>query len=385
MRMGCDAALVPCGGYGEQQVRRALEQALGLTGGLSFVRPGMTVALKVNLVSAMQPERAATVHPELVCALVRMLRARGANVVIGDSPGGLYTPAHLRRVYDLCGMRQAEALGAQLNEDVTRTEADHPGAVQARHFPFTAWLGRADAVIGVSKLKSHGMMGMTNAVKNFFGVIPGTIKPEYHYRYPRAEDFADVLVDLCEYCRPSLCVCDAVVGMEGNGPTQGTPRHIGCIAAARSAHALDLACAALIGLRAQDVPTLAAAVRRGLCPAEASALQLAGEARTLRVPGFRTAPAQRRMHFHLAGSGPAGRALDGIVGGVLTPRPVLRRSACVGCAACANICPAKAITMKNGRPVICRSRCIRCFCCQEFCPAGAMRVGRKLLPRLLGK
>ena len=48
------------------------------------------------------------------------------------------------------------------------------------------------------------------------------MKPEYHYKYPKAADFADMLVDLCEYCKPRLCICDAVVGMEGNGPTQGS-------------------------------------------------------------------------------------------------------------------------------------------------------------------
>ena len=50
------------------------------------------------------------------------------------------------------------------------------------------------------------------------------MKPEFHYKYPRAEDFANVLVDLYEYSKPRLCICDAVIGMEGNGPTQGSPR-----------------------------------------------------------------------------------------------------------------------------------------------------------------
>ena len=180
------------------------------------------VALKLNLVSAMKPEQAATVHPAVVCALVRMLTARGAHVILGDSPGGLYTSAHLQRVYDATGLRAAEALGAELNEDFSVCTVSYPEALQARSFTMTAYLQQADAIIDVCKLKTHGMMGMTNAVKNFFGIIPGTMKPEYHYKYPKVSDFADMLVDLCEYCRPRLCICDAVVGMEGNGPTQGS-------------------------------------------------------------------------------------------------------------------------------------------------------------------
>ena len=60
------------------------------------------------------------------------------------------------------------------------------------------------------------------------------MKPEYHYKYPKIEDFADMIVDLCEYFKPCLCLCDAVVGMEGNGPTQGTPRAIGAMRVGRT-------------------------------------------------------------------------------------------------------------------------------------------------------
>ena len=77
-----------------------------------------------------------------------------------------------------------EALGAELNADFSVCPVSYPEAAQARSFTMTAYLKQADAIIDVCKLKTHGMMGMTNAVKNFFGIIPGTMKPEYHYKYP---------------------------------------------------------------------------------------------------------------------------------------------------------------------------------------------------------
>ena len=218
-----DVSLVPCGDYDEGRVEAALREALEPIGGLDFVRPGMTVGVKVNLVTAMKPEAAATVHPSVVCALVRLLRERGASVVLGDSPGGPFAAPYLKVVYDVCGMRKAEALGARLNDDFSTAEVRFPEAAKAGTFPYTAWLGKVDAIIDLCKLKTHAMMGLTCAIKNFFGSIPGTQKPEFHYRYPRAADFADVLVDLYEYSKPRLCICDAVIGMEGNGPTQGTP------------------------------------------------------------------------------------------------------------------------------------------------------------------
>ena len=115
--MRYDVALAACKSYEDAEVSAALETAVTAAGGLDWVTPGMRVALKLNLVSAMKPEEAATVHPAVVCALVRMLQARRAHVVLGDSPGGLYNAAHLQRVYDVTGLRAAEALGAELNGD----------------------------------------------------------------------------------------------------------------------------------------------------------------------------------------------------------------------------------------------------------------------------
>ena len=81
--MRYDVALAACKSYEDAEVSAALETAVTAAGGLDWVTPGMRVALKLNLVSAMKPEEAATVHPAVVCALVRMLQARGAHVVLG--------------------------------------------------------------------------------------------------------------------------------------------------------------------------------------------------------------------------------------------------------------------------------------------------------------
>ena len=102
--MACDVAIARCGSYGEKETARALDEVLRPFGGLDWVHSGMTVAIKANLVSAMKPETAATTHPALLRALIRALRVRGAQVVVGDSPGGLYNAAFLNRVYAASGM-----------------------------------------------------------------------------------------------------------------------------------------------------------------------------------------------------------------------------------------------------------------------------------------
>jgi len=383
--MPMDVTLVRCESYELEECSRALEAALAPLGGLDWVTPGMRIVVKVNLVSAMRPEQAATTHPALLCALCRMLCARGASVVLGDSPGGLYNAAHVGHVYEAAGMHECEAFGASLNRNFGQAVAHFPEAVSAKTFQYTAYLDDADAIIDFCKLKSHGMMGMSNAVKNLFGAIPGTMKPEYHYKYPDPDDFANMLVDLNEYFKPRLAICDGIVGMEGNGPTMGTPRRLNLVAASRSTHMLDLACAKILGLAKEDVPTLRAAYKRGLIPAAAEGLLIQGDLASFCVSDFQAPVAQGPVTFAAKFHGPFAKAMGYIARTALTCRPEVKRPMCVGCAKCASVCPAKAITMQNRLPIIDRKKCIHCFCCQEFCPKGAMQVARPLAARLLNK
>ena len=200
-------ALTPCLDYVEDTIAAALRRVLEPIGGLDWVTPGMVVGIKANLVSAMKPETCATTHPSLLVALTRELRARGARVIIGDSPGGLYTAAFVGHVYDAAGMAVCEAEGAELNRNFDTADALYPEARVLKSFSYTAWLDACDAVINVCKLKSHGMMGMSAAAKNLFGIIPGTMKPEYHFRFPNTADFSHMLVDINDFLAPKLRFC----------------------------------------------------------------------------------------------------------------------------------------------------------------------------------
>ena len=379
--------MTPCETYDDTAVKAALEAVLAPLGGLDWVTEGMTVGIKANLVSAMKPEECATTHPSLLCALTQMLRERGARVIIGDSPGGVYTAAFVNHVYHAAGLSACEAVGAELNRDLGVVDTRFPEAYVLKSFTYTAWLDACDAIIDFCKLKSHGMMGMSAAAKNLFGVIPGTMKPEYHFRFPDMRDFARMLVDINDYFaeKVKLTLVDAVEGMEGNGPTKGTPRHIGVLLASASPHTADAICARLIGLSEDAVPTLQAARERGLLPDEVTLITVGAPDGKQNAEDFAVADfehvAVRRGHLFTS----KGKLVSKVLERLLDSRPKLKESECVGCAKCANICPAKAITMKDKKAVIDRDKCIRCFCCQEFCPTGAMKVHRTWIARMLVK
>ena len=84
-------SIVPCGDYTPETVRAALLAALDAVGGLDWVKPGMRIGIKLNLCAARKPEQAATTHPVMAAELTRLLRERGAEVVLGDSPGEPFT------------------------------------------------------------------------------------------------------------------------------------------------------------------------------------------------------------------------------------------------------------------------------------------------------
>lgn len=382
--MNSTVAIERCCDYSASETSRAMRAAIQSIDGLDFVKPGMRVGIKLNLVAAAKPERAATTHPELVCCLVEMLQEKGAEVILGDSPGGLYNEVALNHIYSVCGMNVAEKMGAKLNRNFGVADGSYPEATIAKIFQYTSWLDQCDAIINFAKLKSHGMMGMSCAAKNMFGVIPGVTKPQYHYRFPDINQFSDMILDLDTYFKPVLSLVDAVVGMEGNGPTAGKPRPIGAILASRDMHAMDLVCASIIGLSKEDVPTLQAAYRRGLIPERADQIATTNCISDYIVGDFETLETHNSLLFSdQVGGGKLGKLFEKLGSNVLRAQPKVHPQECIGCKQCKNVCPAKAITMENNIPVIARGKCIKCFCCQEFCPKGAIKVSKSLLMKLI--
>ena len=383
--MSCDVSLVRCATYDLQKGKAALTRLLEPLGGLDWVTPGMKIVIKANLVAGRPPEDAVTTHPALLSALSALLTERGAKVVIGDSPGGVYNSAYLNRIYQRSGVTAALEHGAALNQNFEVKEGRLEGAAVAREFKYTAYLDEADAVINFCKLKTHGMMGMTCAAKNMFGIVPGSVKSEYHYRYNNPMDFARMIVDLNRAKPARLHLVDAVVGMEGNGPTAGTPRPIGCLLAGKNPHTLDMICAEIIGLIPACIPTILAAQQMGLAPENPDEIATNQPWEPFCIPDFKNIRNADRLLKQNGNEALWGKAVNRLFAALIASRPGVNKKECIGCGECQRICPAGVITMTSGKPVIDRRKCIKCYCCQEFCPVGAMRVMRPPAAKLMEK
>ena len=102
---GGPVALVRCENYEQAAVDAAVERAISLIGGIErYVRPGQRVLVKPNLLRGSDPSEGIVTHPSVVRAVASLARDAGGRVVIGDSPGGAFSPSALRRVYAKSGM-----------------------------------------------------------------------------------------------------------------------------------------------------------------------------------------------------------------------------------------------------------------------------------------
>jgi len=372
-------SLIKCDNYKKDEVDAAVYKSIDLLGGIhEFIKPGMKVLLKCNLLMRKRPEECVTTHPAVVEAVAGIIKNAGAVPIIADSPGGPYIDRMLKSVYKTCGMVEvAERTGAILNYNTTVLDVFSPEAKLAKKITIAAVVKEVDAIISLPKLKTHGMCLFTGAVKNMFGIVPGLTKMEYHFRMKIKDDFTDMLIDVCNYAKPVLSIMDAVYGMEGNGPSAGKPRHIGAIIAGGSPYAVDVAATMLIGISPGRVLTIAKADKRGICGSNPQNIAFIGDSfKELRIDNFLLPDSERY--------GILSKVLD--VGGnskilrwikpIVEPKPVFVYDLCVGCADCESCCPPKAITMNSGKPKIDMSKCIKCYCCQELCPQKAVMIGR---------
>lgn len=380
-----DISIVKCDTYEYDKVKNAVRESLDLLGGISgFIRPGDRVLLKVNLLIRRKPEKATTTHPSLVRALAELVTEAGGKPLIGDSPGGyhFYNRGTLESVYETCGMaKAARDSGAELNYDTEAVDVPYREGKIMKSIKTIKPVLEVDKIINIPKIKTHMMTVYSGAVKNLFGIIPGSYKAEYHLRFEDANDFADVLVDICSFVKPTLTVMDAVIGMEGYGPTNGHPKQVGLVISGANPYELDVVASSIIGLKPKEVPTVIKSVERGLCSGNPADINVLGETMDdVRIGDFRIPTRKLSFNFYNL---LMPRFISKRLNRAMKARPRFDHKACKGCGVCARSCPPGVIKMVNGKPEFDIDRCIRCFCCHELCDYNAVEVKRPWFFKLL--
>lgn len=370
--MKSQVTLVRCKGYEKSDVDRAVRTSLELLGGIKkFVKPGAKVLVKPNLLMAIEPEKGITTHKEIVRAVIGILKELDLEILLGDSPSVWGKESeNIENVFEKTGMNEiADEFKIRL------VHLNNPR--WHKRFPLTKYLDEVDCFISLPKLKTHSLTILTGAIKNLFGLVPGTYKTELHKRYFNSSDFSEILVEIYKEAPPTLSIVDAVVAMEGEGPgTSGRLRNLGLVLASSDAVALDSILSSIIGLAPEAVLTTNIAAKMKLGISDLGSIEVLGE--NLHSLGLKP--------FSLPMTSINDRIpqpLINIVNNFIKFYPDINKEMCKACQACLKKCPNSAITVKFEAIKIDYSKCLSCFCCLEICPHSAIRIKKSLLAKML--
>ena len=356
-----------CREYDLKTIREQIAKHLDVQKTFSDIS-GKRVLIKINLLSASVPERGVTTHPTFVEGLALELIDRGAYVIIGDSPGGLFNRKALELAYERSGMRSiAKKHNVKLNYNTKSHIEKLPDGSMVKSFNICDFIRKPDLIIAAPKIKTHMFAGLTCCSKIMFGSVPGMEKVSYHTRFPDMDDFSRMLLDLTDLVKPDLFLVDGIIGMDKKGPSWGRLRDIGVIVSGTDNRLLDLFISRMVGLDPKSLPI----TRQILSDLEFDpydVIEPKGEASDFRLKE-QFAPATgvplatdppkfiRRLLIHLT-----------------TGKPKIDKKKCVGCGVCRDNCAGSAIDIINGKARIDYSKCIRCYCCHELCPHDAVKI-----------
>jgi uncharacterized protein (DUF362 family)/ferredoxin len=323
---------------------------------------GKRVLVKPNILGPYGPEKGVTTHPSLVRSLVKALKKREAICLVGDNPG-LNGYAANERCARISGILDA-AEGCFVNFARETVQVSWRSRFIDRLVISRAVLD-ADLIINVPKFKTHMQTRITGAVKNMFGILAGAEKARVHLSVPRPRDFSEALVDIYQIRVPDLTILDAVVGMEGNGPSGKDLRPIGKILSSKNGVSVDGLMAAMMGLDAREVDYLDIACQRGLGEIDPLRMEIRGNWAPLK---------KYKTPLTFVSRGWLGTLVNRLIYRPLVkPRFTVRRDLCTACGTCVQHCPAQALSLGEF-PCLDEKKCISCYCCYELCSNQAIEL-----------
>jgi len=218
-----------------------------------------TILLKPNMVG-FDPLNVMNTNPAVIAATREALLALGASVVlIGDGPA---LERDTQAVLESIHLREFTGPLSRVFVDLNVDDVDRISlptrASRLRELYLPRTVCGADYVISLAKLKTHHWAGVTLSLKNMFGIVPGGC-----YGWPKNilhwAGMDGAILDINAAVRPDFAIVDGIVGMEGNGPIQGTAKAVGALVLGDDPVAVDATCSRVMGLRPEKINHIARA------------------------------------------------------------------------------------------------------------------------------
>jgi len=340
-----------CDEYKKEKIKRVIKKGFEV---LNFnPKKFKKVLLKPNVLGAYPPERAVTTHPVFVEAVCEIFNGK---IYVGDCSG----VDHLtKRSLEKSGIKKAaKKCNAKL---VNLNKMEHIKIVKkdfkyAKDLLFPKILFDVDLIVNLPKLKTHMLTLLSGGVKNLFGCVPGGQKRKLHAVANTERRFGEMLFEIYNIIKPKITIMDAIIGMEGNGPSAGTPKKTGYILISKNPAALDYVAAKIMGID----------------PYKIWSTKLIMEGKKVKIIG-QFENKKYKMPFIRPRYIP--RFISNLIFG---RKPAINKRKCKKCMICVKNCPVGAIDENLNF----KSNCIECFCCLELCPENAIYIKESKLKKL---
>ena len=262
---------------------------------------GKKVLLKPNVGRCAAPGEGITTDPMVVAAAIDVFQAAGAVVAVGESP---ITGVVVLDAFEETGIaavvreRDCELIDMDARPPVIRAI---PGAQALDSIKICADVLEHDVVVYLPVMKMHMHTGVTLAIKNMKGCLWRRSKVELHML--PAVDGCDekplnvAIADLSGVLRPHLAIIDGTIGMEGMGPSAGTPKALDVVVAGVDPFAADAVACTLMGVEPENVPYLRIGAARGYGTIDLGAIQVVPENWRSWASNFQSAPDSIDIEF----------------------------------------------------------------------------------------
>ena len=238
---------------------------------------GQRVVLKPNLVEYHR-DKVINTNPHVVAAVIELCQREGAaEVIVAEGPGHWRNVEYLVAASGLGDvLRHYKVPFIDLNHDEPVKRMNLGRLTKLPYLYLSQTIATADVVISLPKLKTHHWAVATLSLKNLFGTLPGICygwpKNELHWR-----GIPNSIVDIALTHTPHLAIVDGIIGMEGDGPLNGTAKPVGVLVMGVDLVAVDATCCRVMGLPPERVPTLMLAQSKRLGNLKAELIPQLGE------------------------------------------------------------------------------------------------------------
>jgi uncharacterized protein (DUF362 family)/ferredoxin len=200
-----------------------------------------------------------TTDLRLLSALISFLKQKGyTNILIGEGTNSGFYRNKIGVISRLHVDKLAAYYGVTV-KDLNYAEPYEIDFAQGVKSSVAKDSVDAELFINLPKLKTHFENGMTVCLKNMMGCLIGQEnKKKVH------ADLPENILRINQTIKPHLHIVDALIAMEGLGPTRGTPLRMDSILIGEDPYLIDLACARLAMFDYRQVRTLDLAEKKGL-------------------------------------------------------------------------------------------------------------------------